>query len=1132
MAGFGFNINPFGNGLDLNFDERPIPHAPTYKPGVSYRKPLPGEEYQSIGQKALSTGASGLSYVTGTLDKPAQAVRGILAGKGLGSLAHLVPFADTLGLVGEKDHTTGRDLTDQYGLTDKHDKGWGAWGAGLAADLITDPLSYATLGAKSALTPIGRAVSKTGALKGWTGRGLLGGFHGAEPALLAAGHSASDISHAVDAGRRIAQGSAAATGVQADQPLSSLARIGLPFGGPSVNIGTGKTAQAIAGAADAAGDWLKYGNPVGRAANALFDPSVHGAVDEITQRGAAKYLDPTQRELKAAARGDRFDVIHGLDPLVTAANHPEQEITGAARAVAEGVPHQFPAGLANEVGGVAGNLNQIAGRQLSEARAAGAPLHDVADQYANYVHRSAFTETPGSLQLGDKGRLLPTVSGSNIGRDPLFRDIPGGTNYLNSVFDRFAGLRQQLPQVESTIRSELEQDLIRGGRTMTPELATAFDEKAAALAHRVTHAGEGYRSAAAGGGGKPFFSPDLVADVTQRGNQHAKTIANTKAAIGILGDTAVPFQEGTGMTRLSDALARLGIETTEHNPLTGAPAEGGLVNLYRGLAAKGAGKVDPFLTDPGGLKGIANAVNEWGVTPEALGTLTKQYGKWTAPEQLKSSLGAFDSATNAFKSLAYPIWIPSHVRNAVTAAVNNARHGVGLQDYGKQAGIMTGRTALSPAEINAARRAEYTGANIFGGNGMNEEIAGNVRQALEEGKRFTPNVPGSDRAGAHGNIAYDTADLVLHQGLLGSLGSTANAAKEGLGGLLDKTRSWGQAVGENLGIKGVGGAAKDTLPAVAAGRKIGTNTEDFFRGALFNKLTREGHTPASAAAEIDKLHFDYGHLTDFEKNFMRRAVPFYTFMRNNIPLQLDTALHNPGIFQAQSKPFTQPRPDGQGYVPAYMNSGFALPLGQETPEGTQQYISKLGLPAEEALDKFHFENGMPDVRRTALALGGSLNPLIKAPLEQLFNTQFHTQRALSDLKAPQAASAIGQLWNDDNPQLLSQVMANSPLTRFVSSADKLMDPRKAWWQKALNLGTGVKVTDVDVEKQRAIDTREALKQLLAQYPHLSSHTEFYVKPGDVANLSPEEIEAMRAYATQQQQTREWAAEQKRIGVRH
>ena len=110
-------------------------------------------------------------------------------------------------------------------------------------------------------------------------------------------------------------------------------------------------------------------------------------------------------------------------------------------------------------------------------------------------------------------------------------------------------------------------------------------------------------------------------------------------------------------------------------------------------------------------------------------------------------------------------------------------------------------------------------------------------------------------------------------------------------------------------------------------------------------------------------------------------------------------------------------------------------------------------------------------------------------------------------------------------------MANSPLTRFVSSADKLLDPRKSLAQKAANLATGVKVTDVDVDKQRAIDTRNALEQILATHPNLSRYSSFYVKPENASSLTPEEIRLMRLYSEQQAAAKAYAASQ-RVGIKN
>ncbi len=609
MAGLDLDFDPFQGHDPLASIGKISGLSQGHGPRVaraSFRMPLPLDQSESFGKQVLDSGASGLSYILGTLDKPGQAIRGMLAGHGVAALKHLVPFSDSMGLTTDADHASGRDLTDQYGITDKRDKGWGAWGTGLAADIATDPLSYLSFGAKHALTPIGKAVQKTGAFKGWSGRAMLEGFHGVEPAMLQAGQTASDITHAIDKGRRIAQGTAAATGVEANRPLSSLVRIGLPFGGPGVNVGTGKTAQKMAGALDAAGDWMKYKLPGAKAVSSLFDHAAHGAVDEITQRGSRRYLDPALTELQRLARDDRFGVIRELDPLVSKGTHPETMINDAARAVAEGVPHRFDPSLVAQVQDVANHTGGVNSRYLAEARAAGAPIKDVADKYADYVHRSAFPENPNSLGLGGRrGQgILPTTSAANIGRDEVFRDIPGGTNRINDWFDRFAGLAKQRPTVARAVKKDLVQDFQRTGGRMSPALGKEFDAKAAALAERLEHASEAYRSTP-DVAGKPFFSPDLTADMTQRGQQHARTVASAKAAIGILGDVARPWKNDGSMVRLSEAMKQLGLKTYKADAQAGTPMKGALVQMYRGLAKQGAGKVDPFLM--GKIEGVAAA---------------------------------------------------------------------------------------------------------------------------------------------------------------------------------------------------------------------------------------------------------------------------------------------------------------------------------------------------------------------------------------------------------------------------------------------------------------------------------------------------------------------------------------------
>ena len=48
-----------------------------------------------------------------------------------------------------------------------------------------------------------------------------------------------------------------------------------------------------------------------------------------------------------------------------------------------------------------------------------------------------------------------------------------------------------------------------------------------------------------------------------------------------------------------------------------------------------------------------------------------------------------------------------------------------------------------------------------------------------------------------------------------------------------------------------------------------------------------------AADVVDKLLFDYSDVTKFETQVMKRIFPFYTWLRKNIPLQLELLAEKP-----------------------------------------------------------------------------------------------------------------------------------------------------------------------------------------------------------------------------------------------
>lgn len=311
-----------------------------------------------------------------------------------------------------------------------------------------------------------------------------------------------------------------------------------------------------------------------------------------------------------------------------------------------------------------------------------------------------------------------------------------------------------------------------------------------------------------------------------------------------------------------------------------------------------------------------------------------------------------------------------------------------------------------------------------------------------------------------------------------------------------------------------------------AGRKLAGHIENFMRGAEYNGLVRQGYSPEMAGNLIEKYHFDYAHLTPGEKAIGRRAMPFYTYTRKNLPLQVETMLSHPSTFATPFKPTMVDR-EKQEYVPDYLSNGFVAPLGPEV-NGTRRYLTSLGLPQEEATKELRLWNGRPDVRGTAMGLAANLNPLVKGPLEQLVGKQFFSGRNLSDLRPSSSVQGLSRMLSlpDEAAQPLTQWISNTPATRFLTTADKLLDTRglasggrKPGWATGLNLLTGARISDVDLNKQRFLEERNALQTMLSQQPHIRPFTNYFAEHG--ATLTPNELLQLRMQTAMQQQGRSY-----------
>ena len=171
-------------------------------------------------------------------------------------------------------------------------------------------------------------------------------------------------------------------------------------------------------------------------------------------------------------------------------------------------------------------------------------------------------------------------------------------------------------------------------------------------------------------------------------------------------------------------------------------------------------------------------------------------------------------------------------------------------------------------------------------------------------------------------------------------------------------------------------------------RNIGMATETLLRGTLgFDVLMKEG-TSGQAFDDIMKFHFDYSDLSDFERNVVKKVVPFYTWTRKNLPLMLEMGLRKPAVFNRynSAKKEMEQGLEKPEEVPDWMVRGGAI----QTPwkyDGESMFILpdlpfKAPLELIDPVFKLDPSMGLGDrVQQAVQVWGSQVTPLIKAPYE-------------------------------------------------------------------------------------------------------------------------------------------------------
>lgn len=1026
--------------------------------GISHRPepalpPLDPQEADSLLGKLTGGAVGTLQWLGETLMKPGRAVRGVLAGQP-GELANLIPFSDTLGITDPAQQVTGRDLLEKAGVLDANTEGLDLGDvAGFGMDVLTDPLTYLTFGG-AALSPLGKSAKMAGVLPTTTAGRIAGLASGSDELAKLAAYT----------GRPAAD--------LAGQALGGHIGIGLPFASPAATLdlsgplGAISTAASYVPGSKAAGNLL---GSLGRGARALFDKSVMGMVGPEAQQMATNVSAKIPAAQAAARRA-----VH---PLIEQADQLGLLQPGGGDTLRQLVEGTFQGPVTPEVASLVQGFRGVTDDLLKRAQDVGLadmPLQDV----IGYAPRQASLEGQGLASLGRKA-LTPA---EQEGRLPMLKGLPTtGPQSINELTKR-ADIRQMTRlQAQHTVReqylgldsnamNEMGQlkTAVNQGQALQPAQLERLKDLEARfvqgqdLADWVRTLPEEHVTHQIG-----FFDNHPLADLMQKATRDETRILKAQGLHDGIAQTAMSAADaGPNAVPVAKVLEDAGLTLQSIN------GPGAMTATLQALQK--AGKT--------------GALADWYVPAAVAKDIVKFTRATTTPAGLEPFLKIWDGITNLTKSFQTTFWPANWTRNQGTAFFQNWLHdaydpalgalnpaayirpwidakALRNGDVVESAARIPDLAHLGPAEATKALAREAAEWDIMHrGHQQAQEVIGNLTRPLTELKNPT------GKQGAN---------------FLETLGQFKPTGLESL---------------NPLGVQGVLGRRVDTFAPVKGGRAMQTYLDDINRLSVYLSKRLQGFTPEAAAGQVKLAHFDFANLSATEKGVMRRLIPFYSWSRQSIPSVVKELATRPGGKLGHAVRAIAQGERGQGFTPEYLQHGAAIPIGSEQ-EGTQRYLSSFGLPVEELGGIVDPQSGSA----TLMRLLGQTNPLIKGPLEMATGKQFFTGRDLTNLY-----SRTGL------PNPIEQILMNSPASRLVTSVGTLADERKGAGGKALNLLTGVKVSDVDMDRQRNLAAREIIKEALAGQQGIGKFETLYARPDAIPLLNPDDLLLLRLSKTLEQ----------------
>lgn len=439
---------------------------------------------------------------------------------------------------------------------------------------------------------------------------------------------------------------------------------------------------------------------------------------------------------------------------------------------------------------------------------------------------------------------------------------------------------------------------------------------------------------------------------------------------------------------------------------------GNIPNGYKMYIIKTEGNGRKILQEVFNAAGLAEKGIDGFFIPEEMAKIYNEYTELIFGTKAKNPLlKVFDTATTAYKKVAY-LWNPGHIPRDFTGNVFN----------GYLMGVVNPLEYIEAAKLltNPQTVIELPSGSIT------------VQKLLDQAQKL---------------------------GILDIGASVAETPRD----ILDR-----------LSLKG-GNKVLNAVSQYSTLMREGTKKADLltrFTGLLHE--LRQGKNLTEAAAQVKKFYFDYFDLTPFERKVMKRIIPFYTWIRKNIPLQLEQVMKNPRAFSRVQDVMNAIEGEAVDWEnrPEYIRESGAFKLGD-----SGYYVSP-NLPYSD-LSK------VPTNLEALLQLLSSVNPIIRAPMEIATNNQWFNGRPLEqypgETREAPFAGLLKALGSENVPQvdkrITGHLLDQIPILRNLDIITNPSNPRQASRLSSF-IGGPALYSEDSVKASEAYEQSRALQQLI------------------------------------------------------